>query len=64
MAFANKEELALIIEDLQNQLVNLQQTVDALAPVKEETPAEETPETDEGSLSEEESNDIDDMFKD
>jgi len=63
MEIANKEELVTILTDLQGQVANMQETVDKLAPAKEEEGKEEGKEEEEKDLSEDEISDIDKMLE-
>lgn len=45
LAFANADELTDFLMDLQGQIVNIQETVDKLAPAEESEPTEETEES-------------------
>jgi len=64
MEIANKEELVTILTDLQGQVANMQETIDKLAPAKEEEGKEEgKEEEEEKDLSEEEVSDIDKMLE-
>ena len=64
MEINTKEELVTLLADLQGQMVNMQETIDKLAPVEEvaEEVAEETG-TETEELSDEEVSDIDKLLQ-
>lgn len=66
LTFATADELTSFLMDLQGQIVNIQETVDKLAPAEEETPTEETEEGQEVETeepTEEEINEIDQLLQ-
>lgn len=70
LSFKTADELTDFLMDLQGQIVNVQETVDKLAPVEENEPVEETTENNEESEetpveepSEEELNEIDQLLQ-
>lgn len=62
MEINTKEELLTLLADLQGQMVNMQETVDKLAPVEEEAEKEEETATEE-PLSDEEVSEIDKLLQ-
>ena len=69
LSFSTVDELTSFLMDLQGQIVNIQETVDKLAPAKEEEATEATEETEETEeapaeeVSEEEINEIDKLLQ-
>lgn len=65
LSFGTADELTSFLMDLQGQIVNIQETVDKLAPAEEEAPAEATEEeaSTEEAPSEEEVNEIDALLQ-
>lgn len=62
LSFKTADELAKFLMDLQGQMVNMQETIDRLAPKEETTPEETTEETAE-ELSDDEVNEIDQLLQ-
>lgn len=62
LSFKTADELSTFLMDLQGQIGNMQQTIDKLSPVKEETTEESTTETTE-EPSQEEVSEIDKLLQ-
>lgn len=61
LSFKNADELTTFLMDLQGQLINMQETVDKLSPVKEEESDEGEPTSEE--LTDEELSEIDRLLQ-